>query len=225
MAPVAVVTGANRGLGLGTARHLASEGWVVVLTARDGAKAEAAAASLPGEVLPFALDVTSDAQAQALAGFVQERFGRLDALVNNAGAIVDQSDTLSTPGDILVRSVDTNAVGAWRVTTALADLLRASGGTVTNVSSGMGGLAEMGGGYPGYRVSKAALNAVTRILDHELHGVRVNSVCPGWVRTDMGGSHAPRELDEGVDSILWAVKLPADGPSGGFFRDGEPIPW
>lgn len=225
MAPVAVVTGANRGLGLGTARFLAGEGFTVVLTARDLGKAEAAAASIDGEVLPFALDVTSDDDAKALAAFVGERFGRVDVLVNNAGAIFDPGDTLTTPGEVLVRSVDTNAVGAWRVTTALANLLREARGTVTNVSSGMGALNEMGGGYPGYRVSKAALNAITRVLDHELHGVRVNSVCPGWVKTDMGGAGATRELEEGVASITWAALLPEDGPTGGFFRDGQRIDW
>ena len=123
-------------------------------------------------------------------------------------------------GDEVQRFVGPSYTGV-----GLADLLREARGTVTNVSSGMGALNEMGGGYPGYRVSKAALNAITRVLDHELHGVRVNSVCPGWVKTDMGGAGATRELEEGVASITWAALLPEDGPTGGFFRDGQPVDW
>jgi NAD(P)-dependent dehydrogenase (short-subunit alcohol dehydrogenase family) len=112
------------------------------------------------------------------------------------------------------------------VSQALVPLMQGSG-RVVDVSSGMGQLAEMNGGYPGYRLSKAALNALTRILADELKGtgVKVNSVCPGWVRTDMGGADAPRTPEQGAETIVWLATLPDDGPTGGFFRDRQPIPW
>jgi NAD(P)-dependent dehydrogenase (short-subunit alcohol dehydrogenase family) len=232
---VAVVTGANRGLGLETARQLLAKGWSVVLTGRRLEKVQAAVAGLqPAEgarAVAFELDITNPEHGPRLAAFVGQEFGRLDALVNNAGAIYDDRrhpEALVAKAQALRDSYETNAIGPFQVTLALAELLMADGGAnVVMVSTGMAGLAEMGGGYPGYRMSKTALNALTRIFHHEMHdaGVRVNCVCPGWVRTDMGGSSASRSVPDGASGITWAATLPADGPSGGFFRDGNAIPW
>jgi NAD(P)-dependent dehydrogenase (short-subunit alcohol dehydrogenase family) len=232
---IALVTGANRGLGRECVRQLAFDGWTVVLGARTEAKGVAAADALNRQlgresVHPRTLDVTDEGQAQATAAFIAERWGRLDALVNNAGTVFDDADepgVLESSADVLMQSFRNNTVGPFLVTRACAALLREGQGTVTMVSSGMGGLAQMGGGFPGYRVSKAGLHALTRIFHNALnpHGVRVNAVCPGWVQTDMGGPNATRPVDKGAESILWAVRLGPDGPSGGFFRDGTPLLW
>lgn len=229
--PVAVVTGGNRGLGLETARQLAAKGWTVVIGSRDLAAGEEAAAGLReatgAEVSAVKLDVTSDADVTAAAEAVRARYGTVDALVNNAGATVkgDREGGLGTRLDVLRQAFENNTLGAYRVTQAFAPLVVAARGTITNVSSGMGGITEMDGNNPGYRLSKASLNALTRIWHAELHarGVRVNSVCPGWVRTDMGGPRAMRDVPSGASGIVWAATLGPDGPSGGFFRDGAPI--
>ena len=224
-AGVALVTGGNRGIGRETCRQLAAAGWTVVLAARSGG--EAAAAELG--VAAVELDVTSEEQAWAAGAWVRERYGRLDALVNNAGAVFDPPHAAALTQDLdgLRRSFEVNALGALIVTRAMAPLLRAYGGNVVNVSSGMGAVTDMGGGWAGYRLSKAALNALTRVLHAELHprGVRVNAVCPGWVQTDLGGAGAPRTVEAGAAGVVWAATLPASGPSGGFFRDGQPIAW
>lgn len=234
-APVALVTGANRGLGIEVCRGLAQRGFHVILTARDGEKAREAAEFLRAEGLELesaVLDVTSERDTARLVAWVEHLHGRLDVLVNNAGISLERERdgsvaALAVEPDLVALTFEVNALGPLRVTQAFAPLLRASRGAVVNVSSGLGQLAEMGGGRAGYRLSKAALNALTRVLAAELaeDGVRVNAVCPGWVRTDMGGPGAPRSLEEGAAGILWAATLPPDGPTGGFFRDREPLPW
>jgi NAD(P)-dependent dehydrogenase (short-subunit alcohol dehydrogenase family) len=235
--PLAVVTGGNRGLGLETCRQLAAKGIQVILTARSADKAETAARQLQTQGLDVrwqALDVSDIASVEALARFVREEFGRLDILVNNAGVFSDPFDS-TAPGassifkaeiDTLRAAMETNTYGALRVAQALIPLMNGRG-TVVNVSSGMGQLSDMNGCCPGYRLSKTALNAVTRIFADELKDTRVkiNSVCPGWVKTDMGGPNAERDVEQGAAGIVWAACLPDDGPSGGFFRDGQPIPW
>jgi NAD(P)-dependent dehydrogenase (short-subunit alcohol dehydrogenase family) len=154
--------------------------------------------------------------------------GRLDVLVNNAGIGSDFGVAGAAPDFASIqRALDTNFFGAYRVTIALLDLLRASAHPrIVNVSSGMGGVAEMGGWTPGYRVSKASMNAMTRILAAELvgEGFRVNSACPGFVNTDMGGPMgATKTVEDGAAGIVWLATLPDDGPTGGFFRDGKPV--
>ena len=230
---VAVVTGGNRGLGLETCRQLARVGAEVVLASRDPQKGETAAAALHGEgleVTPHALDVTDPASIERLARFIERQFGRLDILVNNAGVFEDSgaegASALRSDPAIVRRTFETNTLGPLMVSQALIPLMQGNG-RVVNVSSGMGQLAEMNGGYPGYRLSKAALNALTRILADELKGtgIKVNSVCPGWVKTDMGGPDAPRTPEQGVETIVWLATLSDDGPTGGFFRDKQPIPW
>jgi len=228
---IAIVTGANRGLGLAACRELARRGHKVVLTARNGEDAESAAAVLRGEgldVMAARLDVSSDRSVADFDRHVVRKLERVDVLVNNAGAIFEPKGARGT-GEVepavLTAAFETNTLGAYRLTRMLLPRMNQAGyGRVVNVSSGMGGITEMGGGSPAYRVSKAALNALTRIFHAEARGdVKVNSVCPGWVQTDMGGRSATRTLEEGVAGIVWAATLPADGPSGGFFRDGKPI--
>jgi NAD(P)-dependent dehydrogenase (short-subunit alcohol dehydrogenase family) len=229
--PVAVVTGANRGIGLEVARQLDALGWTVVLTARDAADARGAAATIGPDVDPQPLDVTDADQARALAEHVRAAYGRVDAVVNNAGAVFDDHadpSVLNADPAALLRTWDVNTLGPLRVAQAFLPLLEeGGGGNLVNVSSGMGGLAEMGSGYVASRLSKVALNGLTRLLhnEHGGAGVRVNSVCPGWVKTPLGGPGATREVPEGAAGVVWAATLGPDGPSGGFFRDREPIPW
>ncbi len=234
---VAVVTGANRGLGLETAKALAKRGYRVVFTARSQDKADAAIEGVDGEVYARALDVTDEASVDALFQWLDATLdGRVDVLVNNAGASFESreaSGPLQVDAATLERSFRTNTIGPYLMMQQVFPRMSKAGfGRIVNVSSGMGGLTEMGGGLPGYRTSKASLNALTRVFHAETkyHGeqgrqIKVNAVCPGWVRTDMGGPRAHRSVEEGIAGIVWAATLPDDGPSGGFFRDGEPIVW
>jgi NAD(P)-dependent dehydrogenase (short-subunit alcohol dehydrogenase family) len=229
--PVAVVTGANRGIGYEVVRQLAGRGHRVVLGSRDLAKGRAAAARMdPGgeQVTAVQLDVSDDASVAAMAEWVTRRLGRVDVVVNNAAILYDTwAQARSADLDEVQRALDTNLFGAWRVTQALLPLLRRSPHPrVVMVSSEGGSLHAMSGGTPAYSVSKAALNALTRLLAGELrpHRVLVNAVCPGWVATDMGGPGG-RPVEEGADGIVRAATLPDSGPTGGFFRDGEPVPW
>jgi NAD(P)-dependent dehydrogenase (short-subunit alcohol dehydrogenase family) len=230
---VALVSGSNRGIGREIARQLAELGHHVIVTARDPAAAERVAQEIAngGRLSSQAeqLDVTDPQSVGRLGERVQSQPGRLDALVNNAGTMgAMATNAADAPLDDAHLTMETNLFGAWRLTQAVLPLLRRSdGGRIVNVSSGAGQLSDMSGGYPGYRVSKTALNALTRILSNEAAGSRilVNSMCPGWVRTDMGGSAAPRSVEEGADTAVWLATLPAGGPSGGFFRNREPIPW
>lgn len=236
-ARVAVVTGARRGLGYEVARVLAERGYRVVLTARTLKKAQPPAARLSadcGHVVAAALDVGSDASVGELFSWIDSTFGRIDVLVNNAGTIFESElgrasslSTLDVPAELVLRSIDNNAIGAYRTSVpALRRMNRARYGRIVNVSSGMGALSDMGSGFPAYRISKTALHGVTRVLSHECAAnVKLNAVCPGWVRTEMGGQAAERSIAEGAQGIVWAALLPDDGPSGGFFRDGEPIDW
>jgi NAD(P)-dependent dehydrogenase (short-subunit alcohol dehydrogenase family) len=232
----AVVTGGNRGMGLETCRQLGRLGAQVVLTSRDLAKGEAAADRLRTEGLDIRchqLDVADDASIGRLAGLIERELGRLDILINNAGIARGRSETReqaartfeATPAGFR-EVVATNLVGPFVLCQALIPLMQGSG-RVVNLSSGMGQLTDMGSGIPAYRVSKAGLNALTRIFANELQGtgVKVNAVCPGWVRTDMGGANATRSVEESVATTIWLATLPDDGPSGGLFRDRRPIPW
>ena len=230
---IAVVTGANRGLGFETSRQLARSGIRVILTSRSAAKGEAAMIRLREQALDVkfhTLDVTDEASVRDLAAFVLDRFGRLDILVNNAGIYIDpsgeDSSVFHTEMKVVRQTMDTNTFGALRVMQHLIPLMQGQG-NVVNVASGMGQLAEMEGHYAAYRISKTALNALTRIFADELGEtkIKVNSVCPGWVRTDLGGSDATRSVEEGADTIVWLATLHSDGPSGSFFRDRKPIPW
>lgn len=228
---VALVTGANRGLGLEICRQLADRDVTVLLTARSEHAAQQAAQSLWDEgldtVAPRALDVTNDASVGKLAALVASEFGALDVLVNNAGVLLDEgTSVLEADLDVVRRTLEVNTLGALRVAMGFAPLLRQSAHPrIVNVSSGMGSIEEMGGGAPGYRLSKAGLNAVTRMLAAELPEAKVNSACPGYVATDMGGPRAPRSVAEGADTPVWLATLNDDGPTGGFFRNRQPVPF
>src|SRR6266704_2279362 len=234
---VAVVTGANRGIGFETCRQLAKHGMKVVLAARDEPKGRAAAERLREEELDvdFApLDVSDDASVQDLARHIRKTYGRVDVLVNNAGVMIDGkagdeeagTGVMQAKVETLRRTMEVNVYGALRVTQALLPLMPKDGARIVNVSSGMGQLSDMNGGWPGYRISKTALNALTRIFADELKdtGIRVNSICPGWVKTDMGGAGATRTPQQGADTIVW-LATERDVPTGGFFKDRKPIPW
>jgi NAD(P)-dependent dehydrogenase (short-subunit alcohol dehydrogenase family) len=223
--PIALVTGGNRGIGLEVSRQLAQSGMRVLLGARDAAKGEKAAREMARggfDVEAVTLDVTDAASIRAIG----DRLGAVDVLVNNAGVDYD-TDQSAISADLarVRRTFETNLFGAWAMAQAIAPGMRKRRwGRIVNVSSGAGSLAEMGRGPPGYSASKAALNAPTRLLAGELAGtgVLVNSVCPGWVATDMGG-RGGRLVHDGAASVVWAVTLPDNGPTGGFFRDGRPV--
>jgi NAD(P)-dependent dehydrogenase (short-subunit alcohol dehydrogenase family) len=228
---VAVVTGANRGIGLEIVRQLAGRGDTVVLGARDvdaGHRAAQLLGSTPGEVLVRRIDVTGAVTLEALADELSAAVGRVDVVVANAAIHYDTwQDATDADLTVVAEALDTNLLGAWRTIQALLPLVRASRhGRIVAVSSEAGSLASMGGGIPAYRASKAGLNALVRMLAAELHaeGILVNAVCPGWVATDMGGPGG-RPVTEGAASVLWAVDLPDGGPSGGFWRDGRPLPF
>lgn len=234
MVRTALVTGGNRGLGLETSRQLAAAGCSVLLTARDTEAGEKAAAALTEEGLAvrfIQLDVAADQSIRQLADRLRRENVQLDILINNAGVFLDaapdqaESSIFAVTRELLRASMETNVYGPIRLVQALRPVLK-PGGRIVNISSGMGQLSEMNGGCPGYRISKTALNAVTRILAQELAAadIRVNSVCPGWVRTDMGGSDAPLTPAQGVSTAVWLATA-EDCPSGGFFRDRKPIAW
>jgi len=228
---VVVVTGANRGLGLEVVRQCAARGDTVVLGSRDlaaGTSAAASIAGLPGQVLPRRLDVTDPVGLGELAQDLDSALGRVDVVVNNAAVHYDTGQRASTADLPIVReALETNLLGAWQVSLALLPLLRHSAHPrLVMVSSEGGSLSSMAGGTPAYSVSKAALNALTRTLAGDLRSDRVlvNAVCPGWTATDMGGPGG-RPVADGAGSVLWAIDLPDDGPTGTFTRDGRTLPW
>lgn len=223
---VSLVTGGNRGIGREVCRQLAARGHTVLLTARSARQATAAARDIGAE--PLRLDVTDAGSIADAARQVGDRYGRLDVLVNNAGICYDTWQRAASADLAVVReAMETNLYGPWLMVQQFLPWLRASDHPrIVNVSSESGSLASMGGGTPAYAVSKAGLNALTRMLADELRGDRilVNSACPGWTATDMGGPGG-RPVADGAASVVWAATLPDDGPTGGFFRDGRPVPW
>jgi len=226
---VALVSGGNRGIGLEIVRQLAERSITTILGSRDEESGRKAAEELSGNVVVQGLDVSDEKSVGRLASFVEKTFGRLDVLVNNAGVSNDEGQRgVDADLDRVREALETNLFGAWRLCEVAIPLMQRHGyGRIVNMSTGMAALEDMGGGSPGYRVSKTGLNALTRILASELRGsgILVNSVEPGWVQTDMGGSRAPRPVGEGAEGAVWAATLPNNGPTGGFFRDRRPIPW
>lgn len=240
---IALVTGANRGIGLEICRQLAQQQITVILSCRDLEKGQAAAAILNLDyIVVRQLDVTSEHSIQAMKQWILAEYGRLDILVNNAGIFPDVADGASSAGgedssifnisiDTVRLGMETNLYAPLRLCQLFIPIMIEQGyGRVVNVSSGMGQLSEMGGCCPSYRTSKTALNTVTRVFAAELDAahidnVLINSVCPGWVRTDMGGEMADRDVQQGAEGIVWLATLPQNGASGGFFRDKQPIEW
>ncbi len=224
---VALVTGANRGIGKEIARQLAEKTFTVLLTARDYQKAEVAAQEIDGDVVPLKLDVRSDEDSVAATKYIQEHYKSLDVLVNNAGVISSVRAVNASVND-LMKVLDTNYFGMVRVTHALLPLLRnSSDARIINISSGMGALADLeAGGYAPYRLSKANLNAYTILLAAELRAtsVKVNAVCPGWVKTDMGGAGALRSVSKGAETPVW-LATEKNISTGKFFRDKHEIEW
>jgi NAD(P)-dependent dehydrogenase (short-subunit alcohol dehydrogenase family) len=219
---VALVSGASRGIGAEIARQLAADHDFLVLA---GARRPDEVASQDG-VEPIRLDVTDQATIDRAAATIEAGPGRLDALVNNAGVYGDSVSAAEYDLDDAHEVLEVNTFGPWRLIEAFLPLLRESEAPrVVNVSSGAGQLSDMNGGHGAYRVSKAALNALTRTLAWDERDIKINAMCPGWVRTDMGGQSAPKSVEEGADTAVWLATLPDDGPTGGFFRDRKPIPW
>ncbi|MCB9294836.1 MAG: SDR family oxidoreductase [Lewinellaceae bacterium] len=229
---IALVTGANRGIGVETCRQLLAAGYRVILTSRDKQKGTDAARRLDGTGAGVAfhpLDVSQPASIETLQQFVEQEYGRLDVLVNNAAIHYDTWQEVTAPDFAVVQeAITTNLLGPWRLCAAFLPLMRRNRwGRIVNVSSGSGALHSMGSETPAYGITKAALNALTIKLARATarDGILANAVCPGWVRTDMGGPAAPRSVEQGAASVLWAVQLPDDGPTGGFFRNGKRLEW
>lgn len=234
---IVVVTGANRGLGLETARQLAGRGFHVILTARNpqvGAEALKRLLAEKFSVELRKLDVNSTDDAHALARYIKETHGHLDVLVNNAGILtetagdpgVKSSDPLKVSPVTVMEHFNTNTLGAVRMIQALAPLMP-EGARIVNVSTGMAARNHMHGDHLGYRVSKTALNAVSCVFASQLAArhIAVNSVDPGWVKTDMGGSGASRSVETGAETIVWLASAPEATESGFFWRDKKKISW
>jgi NAD(P)-dependent dehydrogenase (short-subunit alcohol dehydrogenase family) len=233
----ALVSGGNRGIGFEVVRQLARLGILVAIGSRDPDKGQAAAAELASEGLEPAvvpLDVTDEASVRDAVAQTRHLFGRIDILVNNAAILLERSAN-GTAGSVVdvsiekvVTSFDVNTLGPLRTMQAVLPYMQDEGyGRIVNVSSGLGQLSDMGSGHTAYRLSKAALNALTRTAaaDCGKDSIKINAVCPGWVQTDMGGVGATRSPEEGAETVVWLATLDAEGPTGGFFRDKKPIPW
>lgn len=229
---IALVTGGNRGIGLELCRQLGQQQARVILGSRDLAKGVAAAAELKASGLPVEarqVDVANVQSIRECMNWIRREAGRLDILINNAGIMVedDDADPLEEL-EIMRDTMQTNVYGPLLLSRLAIPIMKTRRyGRIVNLSSGMGALSEMGAGYVAYRMSKAGINVVTRVLAAETEGmgILVNSVDPGWVRTAMGGRGASRTVEKGAETPLWLATLPDDGPTGGFFRDRRVIAW
>lgn len=234
---VALVTGSNRGIGFEIAKQLSMMEIEVILTSRNSANGEAAARKLARDgmkkVVPMELDVSDQVSVDKLSDEVEKTFGKLDILVNNAAILIDKDNVTASNTNLetVNATLQTNLIGAWRMCKAFIPLMKKNGyGRIVNVSSGSGEfeyMASSGGYWPAYSVSKASLNALTVMLASELRGtnILVNSVCPGWVRTDMGGTNATRSVEEGAATPVWLATLADGGPTGHNFFDKKQISW
>ena len=229
---IALVTGGNRGIGLEICRQLAKLGIRVLLGSRDSAKGAAAAGELNVAKLPVEareLDVADDQSILDCMDWIRRDVGRLDILVNNAGIMVeDKDDDPEEELRIVRETMQTNVYGPLLLSRLAIPIMKSRRyGRIVNLSSGMGSLTEMGPGYIAYRMSKAGINVVTRVLAAEVEGmgILVNSADPGWVKTDMGRRGASRTVYKGAETPVWLATVPEGGPTGGVFRDRKAIPW
>ena len=229
MPGIALVTGANKGIGLEIVRQLAASRWQVFLTGRSPASIRQAASSLSQSVTPVVLDITSPSSIEAAVKTLSGVVDHLDVLINNAGILEeDDGPIFNLPAAQLRRMLETNTIGPLLVTQAFLPLLRNSASArIINLSSGAGQLTDMGTWAPAYSISKTALNGVTGQFAAALKdsNIAVNAVCPGWVKTEMGGREAPRSVEEGADSIVWLATAAPQRMTGQFIRDRTPIPW
>ena len=237
---IALVTGANKGLGFEISKQLAKQGIQVILGARDIAKGQEAADKLKQQGLdvdPLTLDINNAESIQSAVDAIKEKFGTIDILVNNAGVMLDWTTSVfDVDLNTVTQTLQTNLYGSFRLCQLCIPLMKASGyGRIVNMSSTLGSLTDMsdpnshydGVLSPSYRLSKTALNAVTALFAKELRGtnILINSACPGWVQTDMGSEAAPLSVEEGADTPVWLATLPDGGPNGGFFNSRKPVSW
>ena len=221
----AIVTGGNRGIGREICKELHDLGHDVILTARDEKKGKDAANELGVKFM--LLDVESPASVQAFAKAIAEAYDQIDVLINNAGVFLDKDrGAHEVDFDILYKTMEINTWGAWRLILALLPSFeKSTDPRVINMSSGLGAINEMSGGYPSYRMSKVAMNAMTKMLASDLQGkLTINSMCPGWVRTDMGGQGASRSVETGAETAVW-LATNEKIPNGKFLRDKTVIDW
>jgi NAD(P)-dependent dehydrogenase (short-subunit alcohol dehydrogenase family) len=228
---IILVTGANKGIGYEIARQLGEKGYHVLVGARKAEAGKQAVASLQkgGASAEFIkIDVSDRTSIEEAARTVGAKFDHLDALVNNAAIMEDKKNITEVPDDLFLLTLTTNTLGPLRATQAfLSLLLKSSSASIVNMSSGLGQLSDMGDMYPAYSISKTSLNAVTRQFAAVLRdkGITVNSVCPGWVKTDMGGPNAIRTVQQGADTVTWLVTEAPRDLTGQFLRDRSVIPW
>ncbi len=228
-----LVTGGNRGIGLECCAQLARKGWTVILGSRDaklGAKA-AASLSKEGAVYPVKLDSTRPAEIEKARAWIEKKFGRLDALINN-GAVLFKEDNNGNLNDLqdglFETTIQTNLIGCYNTMRAFLPMMKKQKfGRIVNVSSGYGSTEMLKAKVGAYKLSKYALNGLTKILADEMNPkhIKINAICPGWVRTRMGGPDATRDVRDGAKSVIWGVLLDEKGPTGGFYRDGKPAVW
>lgn len=229
---IVLITGGNKGIGFELAKQLAEKNFQVLLGSRSRDKGQNAVSALQkiGYESRFVeLDVDNEESVHNALEYIQQTYGRLDVLINNAGVYLDEGLKLSEEDSaILEKTMRTNLLGPYHLIRSFLPLMRKNNyGRIVNISSGYGQMDEMDySGAGSYKLSKLALNGLTRILASEVSGnIKINAVCPGWVRTDMGGPNAPRSAEEAASSIVWLAELVEDGPNGGFFRNGQRISW
>ena len=229
---IALITGANRGIGFEICKQLAQKQIKVILTARDESKGKTACEKLVKQGLDVVfhqLDVSASSSIKNITDFVQNEIDKLDILINNAGIFIDQDKLAQNVElDIVRKTLEVNLLGPLSLCQTFIPMMKKHNyGRIVNLSSGLGAFSEMGGGNASYRISKTALNSMTVILASELSGsnILVNTMNPGWVRTDMGRKNVPRSVERGADTSIWLATLPDNGPSGKFFLDRKEIPW
>lgn len=226
--PIVLITGATRGIGLAAAQQLAARNAKVIVASRDLSRAEAAARKIGGTAEAIQLDIADEASLRHATELIRQRHGKLDVLANNSGVLLDNDGSLATlQPQILRDTLETNLIGTFRVTQAMLPLLeRSAAPRIINVSSGAGQLdGEPQAWAPAYSISKTALNMLTQQLTAALPRVMVNSMCPGWCRTDMGGPEAPLSADEGADTLVWLALDAPHSLRGSFVKQRQVIPW